>query len=136
MSTPVDPYLEQLAELCRRYRIKRLELFGSAAQGRFDPEKSDFDFLVEYDRSDGVDILEQYFGFRESLEALLGRKVDVVEESLITNPYFRDGVNRARKVLYDACPPKHVVAEIGRAAADVLERDAEPAPLCDFVADR
>lgn len=102
MQTPVDPFLDRLNELCRKYRIRKLELFGSAAQGRFDPEKSDLDFLVEYDRSEGVDILEQYFGFQESLEALFGRKVDIVQESLITNPYFREGVNRARKLLYAA----------------------------------
>jgi predicted nucleotidyltransferase len=102
MPTPVDPYLERLADLCRRYHVRRLELFGSAAQGRFDPASSDFDFLDEYDRSAGVDVLEQYFGFHESLEALLGRKVDLVQERLITNPYFRDGVNRARTLLYAA----------------------------------
>jgi predicted nucleotidyltransferase len=102
MQTPVDPYLNHLAELCRKYRIRKLELFGSAAQGKFDPEKSDLDFLVEYDRSEGVDILEQYFGFQESLEKFFKRKVDVIQEKNITNPYFREGVNRARKLLYAA----------------------------------
>jgi len=44
----VDLRIEELHELCRRFRVTRLELYGSAAEGRFDPAASDLDFLVEF----------------------------------------------------------------------------------------
>jgi hypothetical protein len=75
---------EALAELCRRYDVTRLEVFGSAARGHdFDPAKSDADFLVEFDRQTRLRPLEQFFGFAEALEEALGRPVDLVERSAI-----------------------------------------------------
>jgi predicted nucleotidyltransferase len=75
---------EALAELCRRYDVTRLDVFGSAARGHdFDPAKSDADFLVEFDRQTRLRPLEQFFGFAEALEEALGRPVDLVERSAI-----------------------------------------------------
>lgn len=102
MTSPIDPYLPKLADLCRQYHVRRLELFGSAANGKFDPATSDFDFLVEFDRSEAIHPFDQFFGLLESLEALVGRRVDLVDDAAISNPYFRRGVDRARKVLYAA----------------------------------
>jgi uncharacterized protein len=71
---------DAIAALCRRYGVARLEVFGSAARGRdFDPDRSDFDFLVEFDERGDLPALEQFFGFAEALEDLLGRPVDLVE---------------------------------------------------------
>jgi uncharacterized protein len=71
---------EALADLCRRYGVAQLEVFGSAARGQdFDPERSDFDFLVEFEQRPDLPPLEQFFGFAEALEGLLGRPVDLIE---------------------------------------------------------
>lgn len=59
---------EELAELCRRFGVRRLEVFGSAATGAFDAE-SDFDFLVEFDRSDRY--FDQFFGFKSRSRSCL-----------------------------------------------------------------
>jgi hypothetical protein len=92
---------EDLAALCRRYGVARLELFGSAARGLdFDPERSDFDFLVEFEQQSGLSPLEQFFGFAEALEQLLGRPVDLVEASAIRNAYLRASINRSRELVY------------------------------------
>jgi uncharacterized protein len=99
---PDQAQADALATLCRKYQVRRLELFGSGANGRFDPDESDLDFLVEFDKTGGIDIVDQFFGLHESLEKLFGRKVDLVEEKVIKNPYFRQGVNRARRLLYAA----------------------------------
>jgi predicted nucleotidyltransferase len=81
MHSEIAAHRDELAALCRRFGVRRLEIFGSAARGTdFDPETSDADFLVEFDRASGLGPLEQYFGFAEALEALLGRSVDLVEK--------------------------------------------------------
>ena len=65
---------EELAELCRRYGVVRLEVFGSAARGvDFDPEASDADFLVECDPDSDLPPLEQFFGLVDALREALGR---------------------------------------------------------------
>jgi uncharacterized protein len=92
---------QALAGLCGRYGVRRLELFGSAATGSFDPERSDLDFLVEFD-ADPTRLFDRYFGLKESLEALFGRKVDLVTVGALQNPYFIESVNATRQVLYAA----------------------------------
>jgi hypothetical protein len=94
---------EAIGELCRRYGVVRLEIFGSAARGTdFDPARSDADFLVEFARDSGMSPLGQYFGFAENLERLLGRPVDLVEPGAIKNPFLRAGIDRSRELVYAA----------------------------------
>ena len=99
----IERNLEAIVALCREYGVLRLELFGSAATGEFDPETSDLDFLVEY--PPGYDFglwLTRFFEFRERLEALLGRPVDLVMVGAMRNPYFIASVNESRRLLYAA----------------------------------
>jgi hypothetical protein len=91
-----------IARLCSQYSVRRLELFGSAAKGTFDPSRSDFDFLVEFAQSPDLKLFEQYFGFKEALESLLGRPVDLVTEGARQNPYFMQSANESRRLLYAA----------------------------------
>jgi uncharacterized protein len=91
-----------IAELCRRYHVRRLEVFGSAARGHdFDVDRSDFDFLVEFDPNANVRAFN-YFDFKEALEVLLGRPVDLVTLSVVRNPYLRESIERTRITLYAA----------------------------------
>ena len=92
---------EELAELCRRHGVVRLEVFGSAARGAdFDPETSDADFVVEFRLDDGRATLGQYFDFAEALRRTLGRPVDLVESGAIRNPYIRAAIDRSRELVY------------------------------------
>lgn len=93
---------EEIARLCRRFRVRRLELFGSAARDDFDPARSDVDFLVEFEPDPAADAFGDYFGLKEALEELFGRPVDLVVEKAIRNPYFRRAVDRARVPVYGA----------------------------------
>lgn len=92
----------EIEALCRRLRIRRLDLFGSAAEGSFDPDTSDVDVLVEFDVQPGFDYFGTYFDLKEGLERILGCPVDVVSATSIRNPYFRDRVMRTRETLYAA----------------------------------
>lgn len=89
----------RLRELCRKFRVRRLELFGSATDERFDPDSSDLDFLVEFEPDSPMGPFYQYFDFLAALEELFGRSVDLVERSAIRNPYFLQAVERGRRVL-------------------------------------
>jgi predicted nucleotidyltransferase len=74
-------------ELCRRYGVARLSVFGSAANDRFDPDTSDLDFLVSFMALPPGRRADAYFGLLEGLEDLFGREIDLVEEEAIRNPY-------------------------------------------------
>jgi predicted nucleotidyltransferase len=101
MTNPVEAHRDDVVLLCRRYGVARLELFGSAATGTFDPARSDLDFLVEFD-DNPKDLFKRYFGFKEALEARFGRGVDLVMIGAMRNPYFIESVNRTRQLIYAA----------------------------------
>jgi predicted nucleotidyltransferase len=82
--------------------VQRLEVFGSAATSRFDPETSDVDFLVTFVGVRPGEYADNYFGLVEALEALFQRPVDVVVTSAITNPYFLQGIQSTRTLVYAA----------------------------------
>lgn len=103
MIDEISLHREDLRALCRRFHVRRLELFGSATRGDFDPDRSDIDFLVEFDRShpDALS-LKTYLGLKELLEALLGRPVDLVEPTALRNPYLRAGIEGSREPVFEA----------------------------------
>ena len=92
----------ELAKLCREFHILRLELFGSALSTAFDSEHSDLDFLVEFEPLEPSDYATAFFGFKEALERLFARPVDLVVASAIRNPYFRRSVDESNALLYAA----------------------------------
>ncbi len=103
MHIQIEKHRETLRALCQRYGVVRLEVFGSAARGAdFDPAKSDADFLVEFDSDSDLSALDQFLGFSESLERILGRPVDLVEASALRNPYVRATINRSKELVYAA----------------------------------
>ena len=101
MHTAIAEKKDELAELCRRYGVVRLEVFGSAARGTdFDPLTSDADFLVEFSLHNSRAPLRQYFGFAEALREALCRPVDLVESGAIRNPYLRAAIDQSRELVY------------------------------------
>ncbi len=102
MNSVLAQHRKELEALCRRYGVRRLELFGSAATGLERLGESDLDFLVEFDPLPSGGYADAYFGLLESLEALSGRPVDLVVTSAIRNPFFLQSVERTRTLLYAA----------------------------------
>lgn len=91
-----------IESLCRRYGVERLELFGSATTPAFDPQRSDYDFLVAFDRRHDGSLADRYLGLLMDLESLLGRKVDLVDIRAARNPYFIAEAMKHRELLYAA----------------------------------
>ena len=100
MISLIVQHSNELAELCRRHHVKRLEVFGSAAVGDFNSETSDIDFLVDF----GDAPLKPWYGnhidLKADLETLFNRKVDLVDDIAIKNPYFRKSVDETREQIY------------------------------------
>jgi predicted nucleotidyltransferase len=92
----------EVAELCARFKVRRLELFGSAAGPQFGPQRSDLDFLVEFEPLPVGQYADAYFGLREGLAAMFGRQVDLIVSSAVANPYLRESIDRTRALLYAA----------------------------------
>ena len=94
---------EAIAQLCQRYRVKRLELFGSALTGQdYHVETSDLDFLVEFLPLGSGRHADAYFGLLEGIEDMFQCHVDLVMTSAINNPYFLQSINRNRELIYAA----------------------------------
>jgi predicted nucleotidyltransferase len=97
----IEQHRDAISALCRKYGVRKLELFGSAAGGGFDLAGSDIDFFYEFD--DNLQgLADRFFGLLEDLEALLGRKVDLVSSRDVRNPYFLKKANEHRVTLYAA----------------------------------
>ena len=81
MIADISLHREELRDLCRRFHVRRLDVFGSAAHGDFDPARSDVDFLVEFATQN--DDFARFLDFKQALEALLARRVDLVDRKAI-----------------------------------------------------
>ena len=103
MDNPIKANQPEIAALCRRFHVRRLDLFGSAARGGdFDPERSDVDVLIEYQSGHAPPSLSEFLALREALAALFGRPVDLIMASAVRNPFVRAGIERSRETLYGA----------------------------------
>lgn len=100
MIADISLHREELRDLCRRFQVRRLEVFGSAARGDdFDPARSDVDFLVKFGAQE--DDLARFLDFKEALETLLARRVDLVDRNAIE---ASQNYIRKRHILTDAEP--------------------------------
>lgn len=101
MSGPLVLDRDAIRDLCRKYGVRRLLVFGSAVTEQFDDSRSDVDFLVEF-ADDLPSRFDAYFGLKEELEDMLGRPVDLVMPGALKNPYFAASALRRSEELYAA----------------------------------
>jgi predicted nucleotidyltransferase len=95
-------HLPALPSICRAHRVRSLDVFGSAATGRFDPAHSDIDILVTFEDMDPGFYADAYFGLHAALETLFERHVDLLTERSIENPFLRRSVEATRLCLYSS----------------------------------
>ncbi len=96
----IDLHRDEIHRLCRQFGVQRMDLFGSATDDSFDPQRSDIDFVVDFGPGAQSELFNRYFGLNIALAALLGRKVDLVMAGAMVNPYFIASVNRTRRPVY------------------------------------
>lgn len=103
MIAEIEQKRAEIAELCRRYHVKTLEVFGSAARGEdFDPEKSDIDFLVAFESDPPEGLARTYFGLLHALEDTFGRRIDLTMHNVFENLALKRAIDRSREPLYAA----------------------------------
>jgi predicted nucleotidyltransferase len=104
MNPIIEKHLPELVALCKKYRVERMYVFGSAARGDdFDEATSDVDFLYLFsDKVPLEDYADNFFDFMFALDDLLGRKVDLVSEKSLSNPYLIASINKDKKLIYEA----------------------------------
>ena len=96
----IQEKIPEIACIAARRRVKRLGVFGSVVSGRFDSERSDIDFVVEFKPMAPADHAEAYFGRIEDLTGLFCRKIDLVERSAIRNPIFLESLEETCRDVY------------------------------------
>ncbi len=97
--TYIDKYSADIKRLCALYNVRALYVFGSVMSTQL-TEKSDIDFIVDFDAIDLKLYADNYFNFKFSLQQILKRPVDLIEQKAIKNPYFKQAVNKTRKLVY------------------------------------
>ena len=96
----VEKNIDSLIGLCKQHKVKELYIFGSILTSKFNKD-SDIDMLVQFDEVDILEYADNYFDFKEKLEKLLGREIDLLENQAIRNPIFRKILDRDKKIVYD-----------------------------------
>lgn len=99
----IEMNIDKIIALCKKYKVARLWVFGSILTPRFN-DQSDVDFLVDFDE-DKVDLLDyadNFFDFIHAVEAVVGRKVDMVVNKYIRNRFFRREVDETRQLVWSA----------------------------------
>ena len=93
---------EAISELCVRFGVARLYVFGSVLRDDFSPHESDVDLLVEFGPREGYEFVDAYFGLLDGLRELLGRDVDLVMAGAVKNTYIARDIEHTRQLLYAA----------------------------------
>jgi predicted nucleotidyltransferase len=92
----------ELDDICHRFHVRRLDLFGSAARGEDFTDESDIDFLVEFEPDHAPPALRDFLALRQALAALFGREVDLTVAGSIRNPFLQAAIARSRVTLHGA----------------------------------
>lgn len=95
----LDKYNSDIKKLCELHKVKSLYAFGSILTDRFNSE-SDIDLIVDFSNIEVEDYADNYFDFKFSLQDILKRPIDLLEEKAIKNPYFKQTVNQQRQLIY------------------------------------
>lgn len=95
----LESYTADIIKLCETHKVKSLYAFGSVLTDNFNNE-SDIDLIVDFSDIEVEDYADNYFDFKFSLQDILKRPIDLLEEKAIKNPYFRQSVNQKRQLVY------------------------------------
>ena len=101
LMTLIKERYTDFVELCRSHKVDKIYAFGSSITDHFDSEKSDIDIVVKVDIDDPIERGEALLSLWDKLEGLFKRKVDLLTEDSIRNPYLKANINRTKKLIYD-----------------------------------
>jgi predicted nucleotidyltransferase len=97
----LESYIDKINKLCENHKVRQLFAFGSVVDDRF-TESSDIDLIVDFQIADPLDYAENYFALKFSLEELLKRPIDLLEQKAIQNKYLLQSINKSKRLIYEA----------------------------------
>lgn len=92
-------HTSEISKLCETHKVKSLYAFGSVLTEKFNAQ-SDIDLIVDFQPLDVLDYADNYFDLKFSLQDILKRPIDLLEEKAIKNPYFRQTINQQKQLIY------------------------------------
>lgn len=95
----VDKNIKRIKTLCKKHKVEKLYLFGSATNESFSKD-SDIDFLVKFNTTDLSLYFDNYISFKEKLGEIFKRKIDLVEEQTLKNPILISSINKNKELIY------------------------------------
>jgi predicted nucleotidyltransferase len=95
----IDLHFKDILTLCKTHKVKSLYGFGSVYTDQFNAE-SDVDLVVDFENIDVLEYGDNYYDLKFSLETILKRKVDLLEEKAVKNPYFKQSLNQNKVLIY------------------------------------
>lgn len=96
----INDNIHQLFALCKKHKVRKLYAFGSILTPRFN-EGSDVDILVDFNSEiDHNTYADNFFELYYALKSLFGRDVDLVDESVVKNPYFKEELEETKRLIY------------------------------------
>lgn len=95
----IENNIRKMKALCKKHKVSKLFVFGSVLTDRFN-EESDIDFVVNFDKENVADYFDNYFNLKYALEDLFKRKVDLLEEQTIRNPYLKKSIDETKTLIY------------------------------------
>lgn len=95
----IDNNIENVKKLCTLYNVETMYLFGSALNSNFN-SKSDIDLLVKFKPIELAYYFDNYINFKENLEIVLGRDIDLVEEQSLRNPILIESIEKSKQLIY------------------------------------
>jgi predicted nucleotidyltransferase len=95
----LSAYKNEINALCANHKVRSLYAFGSVLTPNFNTN-SDIDLIVDFKEIDVKEYADNYFDFKFSLQDILNRPVDLLEEQAIKNPYFKEELNKKKVIVY------------------------------------
>jgi predicted nucleotidyltransferase len=95
----IEKNMDKIRALCYKHRVAKLFVFGSILTDNFN-KSSDIDLIVDFSEIDLYDYADNYFDLKSSLEKLLNRQVDLLEDKAIKNPYLRQSIDSSKHMIY------------------------------------
>jgi hypothetical protein len=131
----IDAHIDRIRQLCSRHKVKKLFAFGSVLNDSFNAD-SDVDLVVDFSNVELLDYADNYFDFKEGLESLLNRPVDLLEDKAIRNPYLRKQIDLEKRLIFasqkdsEPCPhptSHHPQLRQHHGRYDLVHYDKKPA---------
>ncbi|OFY66564.1 MAG: nucleotidyltransferase [Bacteroidetes bacterium RIFCSPLOWO2_02_FULL_36_8] len=95
----IEKHISELKKLCKKHYVGELYVFGSAVTDKFSTN-SDIDLLVRFAGVELLEYFDNYMDFKESIEKLYKRKIDLLEIQTIKNPILKYSIDRSKQRIY------------------------------------